>query len=311
MSAVSVAKNYLGKTNVGFTIPGQCVAFYNQVNLDFLGVKYPIQKALGAVDILGVPALYSTAQKKSGMTVVNTRPDLVKQVKNNPADPNQLPQIGDWVIWNKNWGGGLGHISCVESADLNGFVGIEQNFVENTVTRQRHDWTNVAGWIHYVKQPNDLTTEVLQFPKGFITNKQPTNVWNFDVKDWSEIGAPVRQINKGETFSAVAKVTNNHIGAVYYQDAYMYANNRTGVNMVDLSIPIEPDPQPPGLPEPEPEPVPPTPDPVPEPTPEPEPPVEPPVELPDPAPPTQDTALVKLLKAIWSIISKLFKRDKK
>lgn len=135
MTALDFAKKYLGKTSVGFTIPGQCVALYNQVNLDLLGVKYPIQGASTATQIL---------------TATNTRPDLVEQIKNDPKNPNQLPSVGDWVIWNAKWGNGAGHISCVESVSSVGFTGVEQNYIPNKVTRQNHDFTNVVGWVHYV-----------------------------------------------------------------------------------------------------------------------------------------------------------------
>lgn len=134
MNNIEAAKKYLGKTFVGFTIPGQCVALFNQVNLDALGVKYPIQGASTAYQIL---------------TATNTRPDLVEQVKNDPKNPNQLPSVGDWVIWNTKLGNGAGHISCVESVSSVGFTGIEQNFIPNKVTRQNHNFTNVIGWIHY------------------------------------------------------------------------------------------------------------------------------------------------------------------
>lgn len=143
MNNIEAAKKYLGKSFVGFTIPGQCVSLYNQINLDILGVKYPIQGASTAFEIL---------------TATNTRPDLVEQVKNDPKNPNQLPNVGDWVIWNTKWGNGAGHIACVETVSSVGFTAIEQNYVPNKVTRQNHDWTNVAGWIHYKQGGDEMLT---------------------------------------------------------------------------------------------------------------------------------------------------------
>ena len=152
MTSLDIAKKYLGKMWIGTNTgdKGQCVGLFNQVNLEFLGVNYPIQGAGTAFQILSAR---------------NTRPDLVEQVKNKSFNPNFLPSIGDWVIWNKNWGGGAGHISCVESLSVTGFTGIEQNFVADTVTRQQHSWTNVVGWVHYIsnQKGDDVNT-------GDVTN---------------------------------------------------------------------------------------------------------------------------------------------
>jgi hypothetical protein len=89
---------------------------------------------------------------KDLITCTNTRPDLFTQVKNNPSDPNQLPSIGDWVVWGQTWGSGYGHVACAEIVSSVGFTSIEQNFVANTVTRQQHNWSGVIGWVH-INQP--------------------------------------------------------------------------------------------------------------------------------------------------------------
>lgn len=133
---IDEARKYMWQTYVGTNASdkGQCVGFFNKVVQDKTGVLYPIQGANGAKDIL---------------TAKNTRTDLCVQVKNDPKNPNQLPSVGDWVIWGSTWGNGFGHISCVESVSVTGFTGIEQNFTANTVTRQQHNWTGVIGWIHF------------------------------------------------------------------------------------------------------------------------------------------------------------------
>ena len=137
MTSLDIAKKYLGKMWIGTNTgdKGQCVGLFNQVNLEFLGVNYPIQMAATAFQILSAR---------------NTRPDLVEQIKNDPKNPNQLPSVGDWVIWNTTWGNGAGHIACVEVVSATGFTSIEQNFTPNKVTRQQHSWTNVVGWVHYI-----------------------------------------------------------------------------------------------------------------------------------------------------------------
>lgn len=130
------AQSYLGRTYIGTNQydKGQCVGLYNQVVLDVTGILYPIQGAQGAKDLL---------------TAKNTRPDLFQQIKNNPNDPNQLPAVGDWVVWGSTWGGGWGHVACVKTVSRNSFTSIEQNFVANKVTEQWHDWNGVIGWVRY------------------------------------------------------------------------------------------------------------------------------------------------------------------
>lgn len=133
---IDEARKYMWQTYVGTNASdkGQCVGFFNKVVLDTTGSLYPIQGANVAKDIL---------------TANNTRTDLCVQVKNDPKNPNQLPSVGDWVIWGSTWGNGSGHISCVESVSVTAFTGIEQNYTANTVTRQQHNWTGVIGWIHF------------------------------------------------------------------------------------------------------------------------------------------------------------------
>jgi N-acetylmuramoyl-L-alanine amidase len=39
-----------------------------------------------------------------------------------------LPQKGDIVVWNGNWGEGAGHVAIVQSANINTFVSLDQNW---------------------------------------------------------------------------------------------------------------------------------------------------------------------------------------
>jgi hypothetical protein len=135
---IDEARKYMWQTYVGTNASdkGQCVGLFNKVVQDTTGSLYPIKGANGAIDIL---------------TANNTRTDLCVQVKNDPKNPNQLPSVGDWVIFTKVWGNGFGHISCVESVSVTSFTGIEQNNTANTVTREKHNFTSrdIAGWIHF------------------------------------------------------------------------------------------------------------------------------------------------------------------
>ena len=42
--------------------------------------------------------------------------------------PSFLPQKGDIVVWNGNWGEGAGHVAIVQSANINTFVSLDQNW---------------------------------------------------------------------------------------------------------------------------------------------------------------------------------------
>ncbi|MFT2142232.1 N-acetylmuramoyl-L-alanine amidase [Mammaliicoccus sciuri] len=42
--------------------------------------------------------------------------------------PSFLPQKGDIVVWNGNWGEGCGHVAIVHSANINTFVSLDQNW---------------------------------------------------------------------------------------------------------------------------------------------------------------------------------------
>ena len=130
------ARSFLGQQWIGTneSDSGECAGFFNRVVVNATGCLYPIQGAQGATDIL-----YAD----------NTRPDLFTQVINDPNDPNLLPEPGDWVIWDRTWGNSYGHIACVEDRSTVAFTSIEQNYSPHTVTRQWHDWSHIAGWIHY------------------------------------------------------------------------------------------------------------------------------------------------------------------
>jgi len=130
------ALKYLGQSNIGTNQydTGECVGLYNKVVLDVSGILYPLKGAQGAKDLI---------------TCQNTRPDLFQQIKNNPNDPNQLPQVGDWIVWGSTWGGGWGHVACAKTVSKDSFTSIEQNFVYHKVTEQWHDWNGVIGWVRY------------------------------------------------------------------------------------------------------------------------------------------------------------------
>lgn len=137
----------------------------------------------------------------------------------------------------------------------------------------------------------DLEWQILPEPVNYITNKQPTNLWNFNQTKWSGFGDPVKQFAQGENFTAAARVINHTLGAHYMVTQFSVDKHITnGVNEADLAQLQQPTPSPvPPNPVPEPLPVPPTDTPAPtptppDPTPEPTPPIQPPD--PTPTPPT-------------------------
>lgn len=111
----------------------------------------------------------------------------------------------------------------------------------------------------------NISYEKLPTPIGYVTNKQPTNVWDFNQTSWAGFGTPAKVLNNGEQFTAVAIATNHTLGSRYAVTQYSYERNLpVGVNIVDLSLPIEthiePAPSPETVPEAQP-----LPDPVPTP----------------------------------------------
>lgn len=74
--------------------------------------------------------------------------DSYIRIKNDVNDPNQLPQKGDVIIWNRNVGGGYGHIAIVKSANSSGFISLDQNWPTGSVAHfVQHNWNNILGWL--------------------------------------------------------------------------------------------------------------------------------------------------------------------
>lgn len=137
ISATDLFNKYKGQT-VGLNSgdKGQCVGWFNVGMLDQIGVKYPIQGAGSAYQIL---------------TATNTRSDILEQVKNNPSDTNQKPSPGDWIIWGASLpgSGGHGHVGLVLSTPPGFIITADQNWGGQTVHEVKHDWSYITGWIHH------------------------------------------------------------------------------------------------------------------------------------------------------------------
>lgn len=57
-----------------------------------------------------------------------------------------VPQIGDIAVWNKNLGGGAGHVGiCTGEGDTSYFVSLDQNWNKPAATYVRHNYDNFIG----------------------------------------------------------------------------------------------------------------------------------------------------------------------
>lgn len=133
---------------------------------------------------------------------------------------------------------------------------------------------------------------------SYVTNKQPTNLYDLtDAKDWSGVKV-LKKYNKGDRIEIAGSFKNNYLNREYYITKYSFDNkNATGFHPADLDIYVPPAP----IPEPpEPDPTDPT-DPTPvEPT-------DPPVpELPE----IDKGWFVTLVLAILNWINKIIGKGK-
>ena len=63
-----------------------------------------------------------------------------------------IPQPGDIVIWNRNTGGGHGHVAIIESASLMSFRAFSQNDPMGSYSHLRtYYYKNVIGWLRAKK----------------------------------------------------------------------------------------------------------------------------------------------------------------
>ena len=62
--------------------------------------------------------------------------------------PLGVPKEGDIIVWNKNAGGGYGHVAIFIEGDVNSFRSLDQNWpLYSPVHIQGHYYKNVAGWL--------------------------------------------------------------------------------------------------------------------------------------------------------------------
>lgn len=97
-----------------------------------------------------------------------------------------------------------------------------------------------------------LTWTKLDKPTDYICKLQPTNLWDFNYKDFNSCKS-VKQFKKGDQITIYGKVYNDSLKSTYLLTEYSYTNKITnGFNVVDMEVKPEPQPEP----KPEPTPVP-------------------------------------------------------
>lgn len=97
-----------------------------------------------------------------------------------------------------------------------------------------------------------LTWTKLDKPTDYICKLQPTNLWDFNYKDFNSCKS-VKEFKKGDQITIYGKVYNDSLKSTYLLTEYSYTNKITnGFNVVDMEIKSEPQPEP----KPEPTPVP-------------------------------------------------------
>lgn len=68
---------------------------------------------------------------------------------NSSTDPSSVPRPGDVIVWNRNLGGGYGHVAIVVAANWNQVTVFEQN--PGSAHLRTTDYTNVLGWLRLRK----------------------------------------------------------------------------------------------------------------------------------------------------------------
>ena len=108
-------------------------------------------------EVIGAPRLTGDAYQ----VWENYPIDFYERILNTPEG---VPQEGDLIIWNKNVGGGFGHIaiSTGNEADATSmFESFDQNWPIGSLCHfQRHDYKNVVGWLHPKSNQQSIIDEL-------------------------------------------------------------------------------------------------------------------------------------------------------
>ena len=145
---------------------GQCVDLYRFYVKEVLG--FPQSPGVG-----GAAEIWDTAD-----------PDYYDFIDNTPT---AIPEPGDIPIWNRNAGGGFGHVSVVIIANINTFVSFDQNWPTLSVcTKTTHNYDNIIGWLRPKKE--NMSDEMMEIKKTDFTklineaNEKDEKIKNLELK---------------------------------------------------------------------------------------------------------------------------------
>lgn len=91
----------------------------------------------------------------------------------------------------------------------------------------------------------DIVWEKLPNPVEYLTNKQPTKLWNFNQTTWGGFGNGVKDFGKDEHIVVYGRAINRTLNAVYLVTQYSFEKRITnGFNEKDLTVYMPPAPVP-------------------------------------------------------------------
>lgn len=153
---------YLGKElDWDGVYAGQCTDLYRYYVKEVLGFKQ-------SVPVGGAAEIWDTAD-----------PALFEFIKNSPL---AVPKKGDIVVWNRNEGGGFGHVAIFIEGGVMSFTSLDQNWPTlSVVTKTKHTYKNVIGWLRprvsnmpddWIIKNSDSWIGILTYLK--VTKNKPT-----------------------------------------------------------------------------------------------------------------------------------------
>lgn len=160
--------------------------------------------------------------------------------------PSFLPQKGDIVVWNGNWGKGCGHVAIVHSANINTFVSLDQNWWGGgrSKTEVAQYITHTYDFPMYFIRPNfkakatvkDKVTSVAK-PKATVSKKKFVLVAGHGYNDPGAVGNGIneRDFIRKNIIDNVAKYLRSagHTVTLYDKKQDMYQDTAYGYNRGD------------------------------------------------------------------------------
>ena len=160
---------YLGKKiDYDNAYAGQCVDLYRQYIKEVLEFPQP-------VGVKGAADFWTNYDKDVALK------DFYEKIPNSPTG---VPQKGDVMLWNRNAGGGFGHVSVFIEGDVNGFTSFDQNWPTLSVcTKTKHDYKYVYGWLRPKKQSVIISPPVSNIDYKAIFDKTGDQLPDRALKD--------------------------------------------------------------------------------------------------------------------------------